>query len=263
MMYLSESNDISVNDWLISQDDICREMQYHQADTQESARYAAAEALVIRELLKQRAECAGINIQNDGKYDEEATFSALIEAEVEVPECAEEECKRYFDNNPQRFRSEAIIEARHILLALPAADIDARIAVKKTAIALIGKLLVTAELFDDMVKEHSACPSRKTGGSLGQLSKGSTAEEFERQVFALQQGLCHVPIETRFGFHIVIVDRKIEGRPLPLDLVKDEIRNYLQHQVKQRALRNYLQQLMADASISGIALDNANSAHIQ
>lgn len=262
-MYLSESKDISVNDNVISQDDISREMQYHQADVVEAARYAAAAALVIRELLKQRAACAGICMQSDGKYDEEATFSALIEAEVKVPASAEEECKRYFDNNPRRFCSEAIIEARHILLVAPFGDAAARIAVKKKAIALIEKLSVTEELFDDMVQEYSACPSKKTGGSLGQLSKGSTVEEFERQVFTLQPGLCHTPIETRYGFHIVIVDRKVEGKPLPFALVKEKISNYLQHKVKNRALRNYLQRLMADASISGIALDNAISAHIQ
>jgi len=262
-MYLGDRDDVSVNDCVISQDDISREMQYHKADAPEGARYAAAEALVIRELLKQRADCAGINMQSDGKYDEEATFSALIEAEVEFPESAEKECKRYFDNNPQRFCSETIIEARHILLAAPASDTDARVAAKKTAIALLKKLLVKPELFDDMVREYSACPSKKIGGSLGQLSKGSTVEEFERQVFNLKQGLSKLPIETRYGFHIVIVDRQIEGRPLPFDVVKDQISTYLQHQVKHRALRNYLQQLMADACISGIALDQADSAHVQ
>jgi len=218
---------------------------------------------VIRELLKQRAECAGISRRSDGKYDEEATFSALIEAEVEVPESAEDECKRYFDNNPKRFCSEAIIEARHILLSVPPDAIDARAAVKKTAMELIEKLMATAELFDNMVNEYSACPSRKTGGSLGQLTKGSTVEEFERQVFALQPGLSHSPIETRYGFHIVIVDQKVDGRPLPFDIVKKEISTYLRHQVKRRAVRNYLQQLMAGASISGIALDQAEFAHIQ
>jgi len=262
-MHLSESDDVSVNDCVISQDEISREMQYHQAGSPEAARYAATEALVIRELLKQRAEFAGICMRNDGKYDEEATFSALIEAEVDVPESAEDECRRYFNNNPQRFRSEAIVEARHILLSVPTDDIDARVAVKKTATKLIEKLVATAELFDDMVSEYSACPSRDTGGSLGQLSKGSTVEEFERQVFALQPGLCHSPIETRYGFHIVIVDQKIDGRPLPFDVVKREISTYLRHQVKRRAVRNYLQQLMAGASISGIALDHAKSAHIQ
>ena len=80
-MHLSESDDVSVNDCVISQDEISREMQYHQAGSPEAARYAATEALVIRELLKQRAEFAGICMRNDGKYDEEATFSALIEAE--------------------------------------------------------------------------------------------------------------------------------------------------------------------------------------
>ena len=70
---------------------------------------------------------------------------------------------------------------------------------------------------------------KENGGILGQLSKGSTAEGFARQVLALQAGLCHSPVETRYGFHIVIVDRKIDGRPLPFDLVKAEISNYLQH----------------------------------
>ena len=263
MLHHCENSEISVNNRIISEDEICKEIQYHQADTLESARFVATEALVIRELLKQRAEYAGINLQSDGIYDEEATFSALIEAEVNVPVSTVKECKRYFDKNLQRFTSETIIEARHILLAVSADDINARVAAKKKAITLIGKLLETIELFDDMVKEHSACPSKKTGGSLGQLSKDSTVKEFERQVFTLQKGLCHSPIETRYGFHIVIVDRKVEGRPLPFDLVKDEISNYLQHQVQQRALRNYLQQLMADASISGITLDHAKSAHIQ
>ena len=45
--------------------------------------------------------------------------------------------------------------------------------------------------------------------------------------------------------------------------LKVKISTYLRHQVKQRALRNYLQQLMAAASISGIALDHAKSAHVQ
>jgi len=262
-MNIIENNEISVNDCIISEDDICREMQYHQADTLKSARQAASEALVVRELLTQRAERAGINLHSNGTYDEEATFSALIEAEVEIPVGTAEECKRYFDNNLQRFSSEAIIEARHILLAVPFDDIEARLEVKKTAIALIEKLLEKVELFDDMVKEYSACPSKKTGGSLGQLSKDSTVEEFERQVFTLQQGLCHTPIETRYGFHIIIIDRKVEGKPLPFELVQDEISNYLLHQVQQRAVRNYLQQLMADASVSGITLDHAKSAHIQ
>lgn len=262
-MQLSESSDIAVNDCVISQDEVSREMQYHQADSPEAARQAAAEALVIRELLKQRAEYAGISIQNGGKHDEEATFAALIETEVEAPESTGEECQRYFDNNPQRFCSAAIIEARHILLAVRAADIDARVAAKKTAIALIAKLSATTESFAKLVQEYSDCPSKKTGGSLGQLSRGSTVEEFERQVFTLQPGLCRTPIESRYGFHIVIIDRKVAGKPLPFDLVKAEITTYLQHQVKQRALRNYLQRLMAAASISGIALDEARFAHIQ
>ncbi len=262
-MYLSEKNNISVNGTVISQDNILAEMQYHPADTVEEARYSAAEALVIRQLLLQRAQAKDVYDQSLDEQNEEVVIESLLASEVAIPESSEEEIKRYFDNNRTRFSSEPLLEASHILLAVSAKDPAARKEMLRKAESLLKKIQQNPHSFAVEVENFSACPSKKTAGSLGQLSKGSTVPEFERQIFALEEGLCSTPIESRYGYHIVRVDRKIAGKPLPFEMVREQIVSYLQHRVERRAFRHYLQELMEAAEITGIALDAALSTHIQ
>ncbi len=262
-MYLSENNDISVNGVAISHEAILAEMQYHQADSAEAARYAAAEALVIKELLLQRANIADCVVKNAQTINDEATIETLITQDLTIPQSSDEEIKRYFDNNHKRFSSEPLLEASHILLSASPDDTIEREKGLKKAKQLIKQLQKNPQDFSKIATEYSSCPSQKTAGNLGQLSKGSTVPEFERQLFALPEGLCSTPIESRYGYHIVRVDRKIEGRPLPFEMVKQQIINYLQHKVEHRAFRNYIQKLMEASEINGIALDSAISTHIQ
>jgi len=79
------------------------------------------------------------------------------------------------------------------------------------------------ESFAQLALKFSACPSKETGGSLGQLSSGQTVAEFQRQVFASEEGLLPRPIESRFGFHVVFISRKVPGKELPYSMVKAKI----------------------------------------
>ena len=101
--------EIRINDRCIDEDEILREMQYHPAEDAAAARRAAAEWLVIRALVLDRARALGIDVS-----DEPAAIEAAIEREVDIPEPAETECRRYYDNNPARFRSPDLVEAAHI-----------------------------------------------------------------------------------------------------------------------------------------------------
>ena len=87
--------EIRVNDRCIDEDEILREMQYHPAENAGAARRAAAEWLVIRALLLDRAGAIGIDAPDDA-----ATVKAVIEREVDIPAPEEAECRRYYDNNP-------------------------------------------------------------------------------------------------------------------------------------------------------------------
>ena len=55
-----------------------------------------------------------------------------------------------------------------------------------------------------LAEEHSKCPSRSNGGSLGWIGRGQTVPEFEEAAFSTSPGGLAV-CETRFGVHLVQV----------------------------------------------------------
>lgn len=63
--------------------------------------------------------------------------------------------------------------------------------------------------FEEMAKEHSTCPSGKSGGDLGEFSPGQMVKEFDQVVFNEDVGTVHGPVKTDFGYHLIeITDRK-------------------------------------------------------
>ena len=63
--------------------------------------------------------------------------------------------------------------------------------------------------FADMAREHSQCPSGKSGGDLGQFSPGQMVKEFDTVVFSAEVGKVHGPVKTQFGYHLIeITDRR-------------------------------------------------------
>ena len=163
-------------------------------------------------------------------------------------------CRTYYDANPDKLSSSPIVEACHILLAASPDEAEERVEIKAQAQALIAQLEQSPTQFAALAKQFSACPSKETDGNLGQLSKGQTTPEFERQLFTLNEGIFEHPIESRYGFHVVRVDRKIEGRILPYDTVKEKIANYLNASVERKTISTYIRRLFTEAEISGINL---------
>ena len=140
---------------------------------------------------------------------------------------------------------------------------EERHAAKEKALALIEQLQSQPQTFGALAKEVSACPSKEVDGNLGQISKGQTTPEFERQVLSLEPGLCPTPIESRYGYHVVRVDRKIEGRPLEFEQVFNDIAAYLNESSLRRAISQYIELLLSDCEISGIDTDFAQSPLVQ
>ena len=82
---------------------------------------------------------------------------------------------------------------------------------------------------------------------------GQTVPEFERALGRLSIGeIAPHPIETRYGFHVVLVERRIEGRELPFDMVRARIAVWLNEKVRRVAVQQYLAILAARADISGV-----------
>jgi peptidyl-prolyl cis-trans isomerase C len=249
---------VSVNGVTIARGDIARETQNHVATTPLAAWKMAARALVIRQLLLQEANRQQIQAtpldDGEGRREtpEEAAMRALIEQEVRVPKADEETCRRYFDQNAAKFRSAPLYAARHILFAAAPADVTARDAARVEAERICELLAARPDMFADLAKEFSACPSSGVGGSLGQIGPGQTVPEFEKALAHFDAGQAPAIVETRYGVHIVALDQKVEGKPLPFEIVRDKIASYLDEAVHRRAVRQYIGILADQATITGV-----------
>jgi peptidyl-prolyl cis-trans isomerase C len=262
-----------VNGAEISDHAINAELQYHPAGSVEGARKSAARALVLRELLLQAARRRGIEqpdaLEHADNMDEretpdEALIRTLLAREVETPEPDEATCRRFYDNNLQRFRSPDLFEAAHILFPADPQDAEASAGAKQRAASALAQALERPERFAALAQQLSACPSGAQGGNLGQITRGQTVPEFETFLFNLEPGqICPVPAKTRFGYHVLRLDRRVDGRQLPFDVVSDKIAGYLREHVWRRAVSQYLRLLVGQAEICGIELNGASSPLVQ
>jgi peptidyl-prolyl cis-trans isomerase C len=268
---------IRVNGVEISGAAIHAEMQHHPAATASAAMREAAQALVVRELLLQEAARLGLapapattpapaaaGEERDGELPEEALIARLIEREVRTPEAGEDECRRYYDANRRRFRSPELFDAQHILCAAAPDDEAARAAAKARAEGALRDLAGAPERFAELARTLSDCSSSTNGGSLGQVTRGSTVPEFETFLMSLDEGeTCAVPVETRYGFHVVRLNRRAPGRELPFDAVRDQVAAFLADSVWRRAVHQYVMVLAGRAAIEGIAIQKAASPLVQ
>jgi peptidyl-prolyl cis-trans isomerase C len=167
-------------------------MQHHPAEKPIAAWQQAARALVIRELLLQRARHLGVTPEpitdHDGRRetDDEAVMRALIEREVKVPEPDDETCRRFYQRNQGRFRSPDIFEASHILFAALPAEREAYAQARADAAAVLATLLDNPDSFAMLARAYSRCPSAAQDGNLGQITAGQTTSEFEQALLALK-----------------------------------------------------------------------------
>lgn len=239
----------------ISEADIAREMQHHRAASPQQSRVEAARALVVRELLRCEAERLGLPAEVapvDGETLEEACIRMLIEREVITPEPDEAACRRYYERNRDRLRHPDRLRVRHILLAAAPNDSGARTRACQLGEELIADLRGHPERFTEFAMRHSACPSRDEGGELGWVERGQTTPEFDRQLFMLRPGLAGLTIESRYGHHVVSVNEIARGTAMGFDEAAGKIAAYLETQVKQNALHQYLQILRERHPVTGL-----------
>lgn len=261
--HIPKNPDVIVNGVHITEQAILEEMQYHPADDQRDAMINAAEALVIVELLRQRCNDLGVKNDNGSELTDDEMLAALMAEDVQVPVVSEDECERYFQANPDKFMTSPILEVDHILLAADKEDLDQRAEASELADNLLKQLAEQPHLFSDFAMRHSMCPSKEQGGSLGQISKGQTVPEFEKALFLAEEGLLSRPVETRYGFHIAKIHRKIDGQPLPYDKVQEKIKNYLDEKVHRKALAQYIELLIGEATIEGFQFQVTDSPLVQ
>lgn len=114
-------------------------------------------------------------------------------------------------------------QARHILLKSSAVMTDE---VARQRLADIRQRIVQGgESFGDLAKRFSNDASAPQGGELGWLNPGETVPPFEKAMNALKIGEVSAPVQSQFGWHLILV----EGRR-----TQDMADQFLRNQVRQR-----------------------------
>lgn len=111
--------------------------------------------------------------------------------------------------------------------------------------AEIKGLLDAGEDFAELAKARSTGPSGPNGGALGWFGKGQMVPEFEAAVVSLEAGQVSDPVQTQFGWHLVILNEmRTKSGP---DLA--EVEGALREQIERDAIQAHIEQLMVGADI--------------
>lgn len=251
---------ITVNGVAITPEQINAEVQYHPAPALLEAKYQAMQALVVRELLAQRA--AGLGLV-EGDFSD-AVIDRLLQQEIEVPEPTAEETRRYYRNNEKQFCTDPLFEVSHILYLAPPEDAEARRAALARAEQALAEITADPALFAGIARRDSACSSGREGGSLGQIAPGQTLPAFEEALQKMKAGeISAAPVASEVGYHLIHLHRRVESEQMPYEAVAARIGKHLRAQSWQRAVSQYIQLLAGEAEIIGFRLAGAETPLVQ
>ena len=100
--------------------------------------------------------------------------------------------------------------------------------------------------FAALAREHSTGPSGRQGGDLGWFTDDMMVPEFQQAVETLSPGEVSDPVQTDFGWHLVLLQETREKAAPGLEEVRDDIASELQ----QAAVSAALEEITAAAEIT-------------
>lgn len=161
----------------------------------------------------------------------------------------EEDAKKFYDENPDKFTKPEAVKASHILLGVDQkASAEDKKTAKEKAVKLRKELDGGAD-FATLAKGNSTCPSSQQGGDLGYFGQGQMVPAFEKAAFALKPGEISDVIETQFGYHIIKLTEKKAAEKVEFKEARPRIDEYLKNQKNGAAVNDYLAETRKTAKI--------------
>lgn len=155
----------------------------------------------------------------------------------------DEEMKKYFTDNKDKYSVPEQVRASHILVNT-----------KEEADQILGELKNGAD-FTKLAKAKSQDPgSKDQGGDLGFFPRGKMAPEFEQAAFALNKGELSGVVKTQFGYHIIkVVDKKPAVVPTFAEK-KEEVRDQLLNDKLKEQVPEWLDKIKQAAKIENFLI---------
>lgn len=191
----------------------------------QNAQKQVLEQIINKKLLAKYAFEKGI--EKDSTYinalnrvKEDLAFQVWQKNEVASIKVSEKEQKEFFDKNKDEFKVPTTLEARHILVKTEAEA--------KDLIKQLDKAKNKEESFIELAKTKSTGPSGPQGGDLGKFQAKQMVPEFSKAALELKANeYSKKPVKTQFGWHVIYLKNKTEGKSLSFNEVKGNISKIL------------------------------------
>ncbi len=181
--------------------------------------------------LKEYLETQGSSIgELEDSIRESLALGKYLDSRVD-----EEEKISYFKSNIGVFNGERV-RASYILIDTTKLKTAAELENAKQKIEEVKKEIDNGVDFAETARKYSTCPSAENGGDIGFFQRnGSLVEEFAEAAFLMEVGEISEPVKTPFGYHIIKVTVKEEGKDVKYEEVEDMV-DFVYMQIKTEAL---------------------------
>jgi peptidyl-prolyl cis-trans isomerase C len=255
-----------------------------QLNLMKQLRKEAMDLMIERELIVQAAKASGIEVNDSAvdaelasikePFNTEAEFMRRLETESYTEESyrehlrdmiaakhyvdgirlkamsvSDEELERFYNENSDRLTLPEQVRVRHVLLSWqPMGTGDDRKALYDKMQALLDRARA-GEDFAQLATDHSNDSTRVDGGDVGMFRRGQMMPAFEHAAFALQPGEISDIVETPYGLHIIKLEERQEARLLPLEEIREQLRDHLSEEQMEAAVEAEKQRLREQAEI--------------
>ncbi len=204
--------------------------------------------LVIQEALK-----AGFDKRPEVRADmdaarEAALFDRYVRDVVSSGIVTDEAARAYYGQHPNEFATPEKVHVRHIVIAVTNTGPHPRS--KEQALELIKKIDTEMHEFNtatraadpaagaqmrinefaQLARKYSEDASGESGGDLGWVTRGQLDPDFEAAAFGLPFRIPSGIVESKFGYHLILVEGKKPAGVEPFEEAKPAIREYLMTQ---------------------------------
>ncbi|MBY4894345.1 peptidylprolyl isomerase [Rhodobacteraceae bacterium N5(2021)] len=192
------------------------------------------EQLIQQQVLADEAEGNVTRSMELGLENERRAFlAAMYMDDVAMADLDEAELQAAYDETYGAVEPTIEYNAAHILLEG-----------QEDAENMLTELEAGAD-FAELAAEHSIGPSGPNGGALGWFTEGMMVPEFEAAVMALEAGEVSSPVQTQFGWHVVLLNETREQAAPALEDVRAE----LEESIRRARVDARLAELTAEAEI--------------
>lgn len=177
-----------------------------------------------------------------GPADEQRAVADLLARAVTSPPVSDEDVAAYYKDHTAELAAPETVTLRQILVATENEARDVR-----------RRLSRAPKDFEALARQTSRGPEAEAGGLMGTFSRGQLPAELEAAAFALPVGGTSEIVGTTLGYHVLRAEARQEAGPARLEDVQGRIRTLVTRERSDRAVRQFVADLLAHAKVNHAA----------